>query len=175
MNPDQSEQEIINKDKKTYPHCNYSIDFSRVCSSQNGSDMVCETARNLQRLCPGKRPATIYTKREKVSGDDVDSNLTPSIPNLFRGLFGGNEEVDNGSRFGSHNQEGFGIFSPADAFRMMEDALNQFAKDLPNGTIGDKHGPSSKVPPHKVGRPDTSQPDSRPKPFGGITGPVEEI
>jgi hypothetical protein len=182
MNPTSSEQEIIEKDQQQHPECNYSVAFSRVCSSQGNNSSVCETTRNLQRFCPGQRPITIYKKTEK-SCDEDGLNDDVRLPGmLFRKFFEDdrshafNHSFSFGLPFGNkEGDEEFNFFS--DPFRMMEDALNQYAKDWPKAFPDDGKIPSYRIPPHKAPSEgmDGYGMKRNAKPFGEIKGPVEEI
>lgn len=187
MNPDHTEDEIIARDQQTHPDCQYSVNFSQVCSSHNG-DMVCETIRNLQRYCPGQRPVTIYSKKDQYKGnnEDMEQHALPSIRSFdFR-----SSSSSSGSGSGNsqgHPNEGFGgLF---DSFKMMDDMMGGFASDMLGRFAEDiqkeiisqfpqradrNMPPNPQLPPHKLpSQSEQQQPKQPPTifaPWGGLLG-----
>lgn len=81
----ENDEEIIRDDQLKNPNCHYSVSFSKSCYDKDGS-FVCETMKNITRLCPNSRPVSIYTKRAKGDaqiGDDLNGGELPGFP--FRG------------------------------------------------------------------------------------------
>ncbi len=71
------EQEIYQEDSKSHPDCSYSINTRKKCFDKDG-EFVCETLRQLQRVCPQKNPFTIYSQaKQSTSRDEVDEIFGP--------------------------------------------------------------------------------------------------
>ncbi len=150
MNP--SEQDIVDKDRKEFPNCSYSLSLSNVCRSEQGRRSVCEISRNLMRLCPGKQATTIHSQTEKYSGDNVDSNP------WFQ-----KDQKDSYQNFQFRNEiEDIEMMSP---LQLMERIWSQFAADL-----DPKREMRSGIPPHKLPKQENHFRDKL-----EITGPVEDI
>ncbi len=67
-------EEAISRDKELHPGCNYSQSMSTECSNKSETgDFICETLHQILRLCPNKRPVTIFSKREETD----QSNMKP--------------------------------------------------------------------------------------------------
>jgi hypothetical protein len=94
MNPDSTEQEIINHDRVNHPTCQYAVDFSQVCSNRNHEGMVCETIRKLQRSCPGLPPTTIFSKKDQFHGNGQELDMPSMLGTVIGGLLGRNVQRD---------------------------------------------------------------------------------
>eukprot|EP01040_Poterioochromonas_malhamensis_P001163 gene1163-1234_t len=71
------EQEVYQEDSKSHPSCSYSINTRKKCSDKDG-EFVCETLRQLQRVCPQKNPFTIYSQaKQSTSRDEIDEIFGP--------------------------------------------------------------------------------------------------
>lgn len=57
--------DIIEKDRKEHPNCGYSVNSSTSCSRNEEGEVVCNTLKMFQRLCPGSAPVTIFSEKEK--------------------------------------------------------------------------------------------------------------
>lgn len=146
------ERDIVDKDRKEFPNCSYSLSFSNLCRSEQGCRSVCEISRNLIRLCPGKQSTTIHSLTEKYSGDYVDSN-----PWFHK------DQKDSYQNFQFRNEiEDIEMMSP---FQLMERMWSQFAADQ-----DPKREMRRDFPPHKFPKQENHFRDKL-----EITGPVEDI
>eukprot|EP00981_Chlorochromonas_danica_P016168 scaffold15944_cov248-Ochromonas_danica.AAC.2 len=109
--------------------------MSETCSNQNG-EFVCQTIKNLQRVCPGRRTETILRKNIQRSGDKYSAN-----------------EFE--SPFGQGGDSGFGMFNDSQLFQFAEDILGSFLGSFGGGapivrdpSSGGYSQPA--LPPHKV-------------------------
>lgn len=73
----QEEREIYQRDQKNHPNCGYAVSTTKRCGERNG-ELVCETMRQLQRLCAGNNPVTISSEKKQYHGNDsVDDGPDP--------------------------------------------------------------------------------------------------
>jgi hypothetical protein len=167
------EQDILEKDQKANPQCNYSVNMTKTCRDQNG-EFVCETIRHLQRVCPGKKPVTIYNQNKQYSGTDSDRSSDSFFP-----LFGGFKGQDDR---GFEHEE---FFNP---FNFAEDLMNKFGFGIFGENLQEKpsapHFPQFQLPPHYEEKSGTDAGSSlfpwkekktTPTIKGQVTGPVEEV
>jgi hypothetical protein len=96
----------IEEDKAKHPNCHYSESLSKSLSYTDGKS-VSETLRNVQRLCPGKKPVTIFSKKITDGNDDSDDFSMPTFG--FSGGFGG--------MFGQSKDFGFGSLGQGEVTR----------------------------------------------------------
>ena len=69
-----SEAEVCAEDQRKYPKCFHQTQSNTRCASNKEGKMVCDTIRQVSRICPGSRaPALIY--EEKQSGVEHTSLL----------------------------------------------------------------------------------------------------
>lgn len=65
--------DVIAKDKESHPDCYYSESSQMKCSnSGEQGGLICETIRNIQRLCPKKKAVTIYSTKEQSRSDESE-------------------------------------------------------------------------------------------------------
>jgi len=156
------DDEIIAKDKVNHPDCSYSISFNETCSDKNGQ-FVCESLKNFQRICPGAKPVTVYSKKQQFTGNP--ENHTSS---------------DDHMKFFNFQSRSFGSEDITDAFGLAENFMNRFMSDF--GNIRPPQLPPN-VPPHRMETPQQQQSPSiwghqrnpTPKISGRVIGPEEEI
>lgn len=85
----ESEEDIVREDQLKHPNCHYSISLSRSCGDKDGS-FVCETVKNITRLCPNSRPVSVYSKRSKSDSsadDELNGSGFPGFPGQSSGQF----------------------------------------------------------------------------------------
>jgi hypothetical protein len=91
------ENKLIDEDKVKNPNCHYSESLSKSLSNINGKS-VSETVRNVQRLCPGKKPVSIISSRTVTDGNDHNDDFSMSkfgFPG-FSGMFGQSNDSISG-------------------------------------------------------------------------------
>lgn len=86
-----NENQIIEEDKKKNPNCSYSDAYQKSCSLNNeDGKFLCETIRNIERVCPNKKPIVIYSKKTVTNSnsDEMGKDIisTPLIPSIERFL-----------------------------------------------------------------------------------------
>lgn len=154
MNED---EEIIAKDKQAHPDCGYSVSTQSTYSNTNG-EVVSETIKSLMRMCPGKRPEPIYTKKVTDGSHSGD--------------------------FHSKGPTGFGLFGDAPLLQEFGSQLDHFANELDQflsqGGLGDifrspfgqqqPRQPQPALPPHRQ-RPV----EDKPRMPGRGVGNIEEV
>jgi len=155
----ESEEDIIERDRKSHPRCGYSISQSESCSSQNGNKMECEITKRIIRNCRGEPPFAIFNKVETSSGDHT-------MRSDGFGLFPGMSSQDDS----------------LDAFKNMGSLLDQFMKGSNDETSQPHYRPHVKPPPIPQLPPHYPQPDRQKKEQqrkggqgGYISGSIEEI
>ena len=77
-----NDEDIVRDDQVKNPNCRYSVSFTKSCSDKDGS-FVCESIKNITRLCPNSRPVSIYSKRMKTDSkaeDEFGSDQLPGFP-----------------------------------------------------------------------------------------------
>jgi hypothetical protein len=195
------EEKVYKKDQEVNPNCSYSVNNSKVCQNDEKGQFVCETIRQLQRMCPNKQPVTIYKHSNQSVQQEEEENQ--DIPFLF-------------SPFGGLSSPFFGRQQPrqeqqqpfqGDPLDLAEELLNSFgfgslfSNDSlfkNNGTNGDRRGNQQDridpfIPPHKVlpgaenknekkglsswlfGKKEQDKRVEEPVFKGRISGPIEEI
>jgi hypothetical protein len=76
-------EKILEEDQINHPQCNYSVSKSSKCSNEDGK-IICEVFDSINRLCPNKKPMTIYSNVVKTNEPVSD---TFGIPNNFGSTF----------------------------------------------------------------------------------------
>lgn len=153
------DEEVITKDRANHPNCNYSISFNETCSDQNG-EFVCESIKNFQRICPGAKPVTVYSKKQQFKGNS-DSR----------------DGMDDATKSFNFNSKSFGSENFNNMFGLAESFMNQFMSEFGNA----KHPQfPSNIPPHVMESPGKSsslwgKPSPAQKLPGRVVGPEEEI
>lgn len=172
-------EEIIEKDRKNFPNCQYSISMSETCQDVNGN-FTCELLKNYQRICPGQAPKTFFSKTEQHQGQSAAERM-PNLGSPFGFSFGSvpfSQREERSSVFGN-DIGGFNIFDP---FGMAENFFNNFAIDfgsqnqeLPNNHLFQNLPPHRSLPPQSSPFNYINSDDKNVKIEGKISGPVEEI
>ena len=103
------EEEILARDQRDHPTCTYSKSFSKSCSySSEKGGLVCESARQIFRVCPNKPPFQILNSRKNDSSNEdsqtVSSSGTGSLFDLFKDLQEAINKSD-GSQHPSQSQQ----------------------------------------------------------------------
>jgi hypothetical protein len=151
----ESEEQIIDKDKRANPNCTYSISSSQTCSTSQEGEFVCESIRKIHRLCPNKAPTIIFKSKSNELSD-------PSSP---ENVFGAESLLKPDDIFG-------GLLSRRHLFHQIFDGLFDGSDPFfpPNGHNKNIRPPGTDIPPHKL-------PPNKKKelPKGIVDGPVEEI
>lgn len=97
----ETEEQIIEEDRRSNPKCNYSVSAQQSCSTDSKGDFVCSSLRQIFRHCPGVPAVSIFS--HKTEGrPEADSHAGvfpggPSLADVFGGLFGGDNRR-NGER-----------------------------------------------------------------------------
>jgi hypothetical protein len=160
------EEKVYKKDQVANPNCSYSVNNSKVCQNDENGRFVCETIRQLQRMCPNKQPVTIYKhSNQSVQPQEAESNDIPSLLSPFGGFsspFFGRQQHHQ-----TEQQQPFSF--QGSPFDLAEDLLNSFgfgglgslfSDDFPvsgrnYGSNGGRKGNQQEridpfIPPHKV-------------------------
>lgn len=100
------EEEILARDQKDHPNCSYSKSFSKSCSySSEKGGLVCESARQIFRVCPNKPPVQILSKNDSSTDSQTVSSSDPgSLFDLFKDLQEAINKSD-GSQHPSQSQQ----------------------------------------------------------------------
>lgn len=158
------EDEIVAKDRASHPDCNYSISFNETCYDKNG-EFVCDSIKNFQRICPGKKPVTVYSQKQQFKGSPEHHSGSDDPMKVFNFQFprtpGGTENF-------------------MDPFSMAENIFGRFMQDF-GGTRPPRF--SNDVPPHRAeqghsplfGHRGNKQPQKPKVSSGHVVGSEEEI
>lgn len=150
----ESKEDIIAKDKEEHPECFYGESSSMRCSNNDdGGDFICKTIRNIQRMCPRKRPVTIYSSTEQTRPDQTESGFHTFDP------FAGFQIPGDGSGggFGAMDNDLFAVFG-----RMLGGGHPEDFQRFPHPSSQYRQRPSPKI----------RQPPELP---GEARGPIERI
>lgn len=158
------EDEIIAKDRANHPDCNYSISFNETCYDKNG-EFVCDSIKNFQRICPGKKPVTVYSQKQQFKGSPEQHS--------------GGDDPMKFFNFQFPRTPGGGADKLMDPFSMAESIFGHFMQDF--GGMRQPRFPTE-VPPHRAeqGHPPSfgywgNQQPPKPKIPGHVVGSEEEI
>lgn len=183
----ESEERIIEADRKLHPNCHYSMSNRSSCSNNEEGKFVCDSIKQIFRHCSGQRPVSIYTN--KVQQDPSEMNPFSPKGGLFGGGGGGNgpPSINDlfGGFFGGPSTEHGGIDPELDSIfdqlqKEMERQLGSQQKQSPSFPFapGNRlHPPSTHrgVDPH--GEDSDIDWNINPKkiPKGYLEGPAEDI
>ena len=81
------EQQAIARDSEEYPDCYHSTHVKKSCTLQEGNKFVCDTMRQIQRMCPGERPTTIFHYNKNSNSEDSSSADMGDAADIFHNLF----------------------------------------------------------------------------------------
>lgn len=152
---DDQENSAIQNDQKLHPNCGYSMAINETCSNNEKGDFVCQAMRSIQRVCPGKRPETIFSKKTQSNGD----------PHAH------NHDMPFGGRVVDPN---FNFFDQP-IFKFAEEIFENFLQGAPQSQFPPSlRGPNNMpvIPPHR--QPEFGQ-ERPPKVKGRVVGQVEDI
>ena len=117
---EQSEDEVIKRDKEEYPHCHHSTSIRKFYSFSNESGQMSDVHKTILRICPGEKPFPIFKKVDRTKNDE---NVTTedALRDLF-GTFNHNDEksesvLDSFFGGGFFGNERGSIFDFGDPFR----------------------------------------------------------
>lgn len=165
----------IEEDKRAHPNCSYAQTLSKSCSNANGK-FVCDTIKNIQRLCPGQKPVSIVSRSE-VGDSQQDDTPGFNIMAPFTGRGGSGFGLGNFGGFGGLG--GFGDDSQEGSGDPLSSLLEGFIRGFggQNPAAGSQLPPTRRnddlLPPHARGS--GAAPRSQRKISGWISGPVEDI
>lgn len=78
----ESDDAIIAKDSKLHPGCNYSKSYKKSCTSTSQNGLICESVRNIYRVCQNKAPALILNSKS-TNNSSKGQEETESLPQFF--------------------------------------------------------------------------------------------
>ncbi|RYG97886.1 hypothetical protein EON65_52190 [archaeon] len=152
QNMDEQEALAIENDQKLHPNCGYSMSLNETCSNNEQGDFVCDAMRSIQRMCPGKRPETIFSKKTQSNGDPhAHSHDMP---------FGGRVLDPN-----------FNFFDQS-IFKFAEEIFENFLQANPQQPPSLRRPNVPMIPPHRQQEFGQDRPS---KVKGKVVGQVEDI
>jgi len=84
----EEDDEVIAQDQKEHPNCSYSKSYSKSCSySSEKGGLVCESARQIFRVCATKAPVQILNSRSKNDSSKEDAQAASSSGPAPESLF----------------------------------------------------------------------------------------
>lgn len=95
-----TEDDIIKRDKEINPNCYYSKMLSQSCKYNNNNNndndkYICEVITNITRMCPNTKPEIIYSTKNQFNSNDIQKhNLFDFNQDDFSDLFNLND-IDN--------------------------------------------------------------------------------
>ena len=85
---EEDDEVIIARDQKEHPNCSYSKSYSKSCSySSEKGGLVCESARQIFRVCANKAPVQILNTRSKNDSSKEDAQAASSSGPAPESLF----------------------------------------------------------------------------------------
>lgn len=165
-----NDEEVIRIDQLKHPECNYSISISKSCFDKDGS-LVCETIKNITRLCPNSRPVNVYSKRSKTDSsvdDELDGlpflgkpmDQFPDLKDIMR-------QLDRTPRSNPRQHE--------DTYADQEGTSNEFENGFQNIFRRFGFGGSGRKPGEGNNGGPTSSGNGPKLPPGRTSGPSEDI
>ena len=154
------ENNIIVEDQIKNPNCTYSSSFSKTCSTNNETGkFMCETIKNIQRICPEKSPITIYSQKSQYDTNSEEMENIIPMPSIRMPFFG--------SIFNDHGSNTDTIFRPESLFESFFGS-----NDISRDESTKKKSYQSK-PRHNQFENNLSSPENKLK--GSISGSVEDV
>lgn len=190
---EESEDEIIRRDKEMYPNCHHSTSIQKFFSFSSEAGRSNDSIKTILRICPGQQPVPIYKKSSNNSGGDND-DFERGLGGFNFGGLGGHDTFDSlidsffgNSFFGPRTgrREGnFGGFGDPFAEPSLGGGFGRERRQIPNpNTKGNDSfqrdwSPSVLQPPHSLPKgtsPSISSGQSPSKLQGEAVSPPENI